>query len=355
MAAGRLSYADQMEDGQTDSLLAAQGLYRSGAVEALIFGTRAGDAVEEHIRRFCREQLGADVSEVLFRATSVGVVFGLRVSDGRGAVVKVHQPRESREMLEAVHSVQSALYRSGFPCPEPLVGPAPLGNGLAIIESLLDDGEFYDTHDPALRRLIAEALAWHLEITRECGQPDALGGGWSLYASDGLWPLEAHAPIFDFDASASGAEWIDAIAAQAKSIAAAPGEVRVGHSDWSGKHFRFAEQRITAVYDWDSIRLGGEAVFVGNAAMTFTTNFDLPGVKLAPTPDEVRAFVDEYSAARHIPFNRSQREQVAACATFIAAYTARCEHCGYNGYDAAADPNSFTTALREHGLTYLTP
>jgi Phosphotransferase enzyme family len=344
-----------MEDRQNDSLVAGQGLHRGGAVEALIFGTRDGDAVEEHIRRFCREQLGAEVSDVVFRATSVGVVFGVRLSDGLRAVVKVHQPRESRETLEALHAVQSALFRADFPCPEPFVGPTPLGRGLAVIESLLDEGEFRDTHEPTLRRSIAEALARHLELTRECGRPASLGGGWSLYASGGLWPRDAHAPIFDFKATAAGAEWIDAIAARAKPLAAAPGEVLVGHSDWSGKHFRFAEQRITAIYDWDSVRLGREAVIVGNAAMTFTTNFDMPGLKLTPTPDEVRAFVNEYSAARHTPLNRSQRGHVAACATFVAAYTARCEHCGYGGYNAEADPNSFTTALREHGLNYLIP
>ncbi len=320
-----------------------------------MFGTRNAEAIEERMTRFCGEQLGADVTDMLFRATSVGIVFGVRLGDGRRAVVKVHQPRESRETLEAVHAVQSALFGAGFPCPEPLVGPTPLGNGFARIESLLDYGAYGDTHQPALRRSMAEALAWHLEIARQLGRPAALGGGWSLYATDGLWPRGAHAPIFEFRATATGAEWIDAIAARAKPLAAAPGEPLVGHCDWSGKHFRFSEGRITAVYDWDSLRLTREAVIVGNAAMTFTTNFDMPGLSLTPTPDEVRAFLDEYSVARRTPLDRHQRAQIAACATFLAAYTARCEHCGYGGYDAEADPGSFTTALREHGLGYLVP
>jgi hypothetical protein len=40
-----------------------------------------------------------------------------------------------------------------------------LGNGHATAETLLDEGEPRDTHDPICRRLIAEALAWHLPIT----------------------------------------------------------------------------------------------------------------------------------------------------------------------------------------------
>jgi hypothetical protein len=129
----------------------------------------------------------------------------------------------------------------------------------------------------------------------------------------------------------------------------------VGHHDWSGKHFRFAQDAVTVVYDWDSVRLGREAVIVGNAAMTFTANFDLPGLKLAPTPAEVRAFVEEYSAARSTPLTRAEREHVAACATFIAAYTARCEHAHRLKAEAPDDPNSFTAALRVYGQDYLRP
>lgn len=322
-------------------------------MEELVFGTREGAAMDAAVDGFCRQALGAGVAETIFRAASVGVVFGVGLEDGRRVVVKAHQPRESRETLEAVHRVHVHLHREGFPCPRPLVGPSRLVNGLATAEELMDEGEFRDTHDPMLRRLMAEALALHLELARDCGQPHALGGGWDLYASDRLWPREPHAPIFDFEATAAGAEWIDAIAAKVKLLTGAPGPAVVGHTDWSGKHVRFAGDRVAAVYDWDSLRLRGEAQVVGNAAMTFTTNFDMPGLTLAPSPDEVRAFVDEYSAARPRPLTRDERGQVAARATLLAAYTARCEHCRRGSYDAEADPNSFTSALRANGEEYL--
>jgi Phosphotransferase enzyme family len=321
-------------------------------VEELVFGTRDGGAIDERVNLLCVAQLGSPVADVRFRTASVGVVFGLRLADGRQVVLKAHQPRESREKLEAVHAVQGALFRAGFPCPEPLAGPAVLADGFATVESLVDVGEFRDTHDPTYSRLMAEALAWHLDLARACGRPAALAAPSSVYASDELWP-EAHSPVFDFAATAAGAEWIDAIAVRAKALAAKPGELLVGHHDWSGKHFRFGGERVTAVYDWDSLRLNGEAVIVGNAAMTFTTNFDMPGLKLTPTPDELRAFVDEYSTARDAPLSRSEREQIAACATYTAAYSARCEHARRDGYDGANDANSFTTALREHGVEYL--
>lgn len=328
---------------------------RAGGVDELIFGSRDAAVIEAAVDGFCRSQLGAAIVEVLFRATSVGVVFGVRLEDGRRVVVKVHQPRELRETLEAVQAVQAHLHSTGFPCPAPLFGPTRLANGFAVVEQLIDEGEFRDTHESSYRQRMAEVLAWHFQLARECGQPEALGRGWSLYVPDRLWPPQAHSPVIDFEATAVGAEWIDAIAAKAKALASRPGELVVGHHDWSGKHFRFADDRVTVVYDWDSVRLGREAVIVGNAAMTFTTNFDLPGLKLTPTPEEMRAFVDEYSAARPAALSRDEREQIAACATFIAAYTARCEHCAVDGHDAAEDPNSFTTALRVHGEDYLRP
>ncbi len=159
--------------------------------------------------------------------------------------------------------------------------------------------------------------------------------------------------MFDFAATGAGAEWIDALAAEAKPLAQTAGPMFMGHTDWSGKHFRFAGGRITAIYDWDSLAVRREAAIVGNAAMTFTTNFDIPGVRRAPTPTEMGAFIDEYAAARSAPLTAAERRQVAACAMFLGAYTARCEHCGVDGYRAGDDPHSFTSSLREHGTAYL--
>jgi hypothetical protein len=329
------------------------GLKRGGLVEEIVFGTRDPGEIDSLVDRFCTTELGAGISEVLFRATSVGVVVAALLSDDRRVVVKAHQPRESRKRLQAVHDIQAGLYRAGLACPQPLVGPVALMNGHATAETLLDDGEFCDTHDPTCRRLIAEALAWHLAITGSEDPPEALAGGWSITGGDRLWPAHAHTPIFDFDVTSAGAEWIDALGAQAKSAIGQTARPIAGHSDWSGKHFRFADEAISAIYDWDSLAVRSEAALVGIAAITYTTRFDLPGVPRAPTPDEMSMFIDEYSAARETPLSGAERGQIAAHGLLLAAYTARCEHCGIDGYDADADPDSFMTALHTHGSRYL--
>lgn len=318
-----------------------------------MFGTRDLGEIDSLVDRFCVRELGAGVSGVLFRATSVGVVVAARLSDGRRVVVKAHQPREGSERLQAVHDTQAALHRAGLPCPRPLIGPRLLRNGHATAEALLDDGEFRSMHEPACRRLVAEALAWHLAVCGSQPAPKALAGGWSLNESNRLWPARAHAPIFNFDATSAGAEWIDALGAHAKATLDPTGPPIAGHSDWSGKHFRFANHAITAIYDWDSLAVRPEAAIVGVAAMTYTTRFDLPGVPRAPTPEEMSAFIDEYSAARETPLSQAARAQIRAQGLLLAAYTARCEHCAVDGYDAEADLDSFTTALRTHGSRYL--
>jgi len=269
-------------------------------------------------------------------------------------VVKTHQPRDSLARLRAVNEIQRELRQAGLPCPEPLVGPVVLAHSHATVETLLDDGEFRDTHDPDCRELIAQALAQHLEITVRRQAPEELAGAWSLSDGDRLWPAHAHSPIFDFNATSAGAEWIDALGARAKAAISHGGLPIAGHSDWSGKHFRFAEGRITAIYDWDSLAARPEAALVGVAAMTYTTRFDLPGVPRAASPEEMSAFMDEYSAARDVPLSSTERTQIAAHGLLLAAYTARCEHCALDGYDAEADPASFTTTLRTHGSSYLT-
>ena len=315
------------------------------SVQELIFGDAEARA---EVERFCERVLDAGVAEVLFEAVSVGVTLGVRLEDGRRVVVKAHQPREGRERLAAMVRVQRAHHEAGFPCPRPLAEPAPLGQGFGTVEELLDAGELRDGRHPSVRRAMAELLAVHLELAARCGPEPALAGGWSLFGGGGLWPPEPHSPIFDFDASAAGAGWIDALAAEAKPAALAPVREVVGHTDWSAEHFRFVEEagrlRATAVYDWDSLALRAEPHVLGVAAATFTMNPDL-GVEVAPSPAESRAFLDEHSAARQRPLTEAERAATHAAVAYVVAYIARCEH-------ALGAEGPFTRALRRHGGAY---
>jgi hypothetical protein len=323
-------------------------LFRGRPVERLIFDTEDEEDVEAMIEGFCRERLGSSVRETLFRRTSVGVVFGVELEDGRRAVVKAHQPRQSIEFLRVVYDTQSHLGQLRFPCPRPLAEPAALGNGFATVEEWIEDGAFADAHNPPIRAAMAHALARLIELTRPLGHPVALRNAWSLWDGDDLWPPTAHSPIFDFRATAEGAAWIDDIAREAKARIPDGGEELIIHSDWSNKHFRFEKDaKITVIYDWDSLALETEMQALGTAAATFTANFELD-ILLAPTPGEVTSFIEDYSAARTASLSTDEVLAAHTIAAYLIAYTARCEHAlGKRGH--------FTQALAQHRRTYLTP
>nr|MBA2624793.1 hypothetical protein [Acidimicrobiia bacterium] len=101
------------------------------SLEGLLFGTADERRIDELVAEFVGEHLGGRVAGRRFRTVSVGVVLGLHLEDGRNVVVKVHQGRWSQGFLLAVGRAQRAAVTAGLPAPQPLLGPAPLGHGLA--------------------------------------------------------------------------------------------------------------------------------------------------------------------------------------------------------------------------------
>jgi hypothetical protein len=81
------------------------------------------------------------------------------------------------------------------------------------------------------------------------GVTDAVGIlGLGDLPADVLWPTPPD-ERFDFQATRSGAEWIDEIAWQARRRRdhAPKGETLVGHLDWRMEHLRFPGTRLAAV------------------------------------------------------------------------------------------------------------
>lgn len=307
--------------------IAAEVASREGKILAeSVLGTADPRRVASDLDAFCSSVLGSPVEGVLFCDISIGAVFGLRLGDARRVVLKAHRPAQDAGLLVSVHRVQLHLSNRGFPCPRPVLGPTPFGAGLANVDELVDAGEFADAHEPEIRREMARTLVRLVELASEMpGEVRAPLGGRS-WPKDGLWP-PPHNALFDFESTAPGAEWIDEIAGEAKRIAeeSAPVGTVVGHGDWSANQMRFEGSKVSVAYDWDSLRLDKETTFVGHTATHFpyTERLDIP---TAPSPEEVRLFVEEYEAARVAPFSRRERAALFAAATYGLAYTARCEH-----------------------------
>jgi hypothetical protein len=141
-----------------------------------------------------------------------------------------------------------------------------------------------------------------------------------------LWG-QPHSNIFDFEATAQGAEWIDELACHAKAtLNHGAGELVLGHGDWSTKHVRYMGERPHIIYDWDSLKLDKEPSLVAEAAVTFTYIPFMEDVAHTPTPAEALSFVEEYEVARGATFTTAERKTLIAAMIMSLAYGARCEH-----------------------------
>jgi hypothetical protein len=305
------------------------GQWDNPSVEQAIFGAANPFQIARRVDAFCRTHLGAPIAGSLFYCSSVGAVLGLELADGRRVVVKVHQPDVPVTFLAAMHVVTARLASKGFPCPSPILGPTSLGKGHATVEQYAAMGEYRNPHERAVRRQMAAHLAWLLRVTAEMMDTPGIDHFNRSVSPDALWP-KPHSALFDFEATAAGAGWIDGIARRAKrQLASASGRPALGHADWSAKHFRFEGDEVRAIYDWDSLRLDLEPVHVGRAAHAFTAVYDTPWdgkVPHAPSWEEVVAFVADYEAARGTPFTPAERRTVGASCAYSLAYSSRCSH-----------------------------
>src|SRR6266568_4366474 len=182
-------------------------------VEPVVFGTTKPHEIAHLIDTFCQQELGSAVARFLFYETSIGVASGVQLTDERRVVVKVHKPSTSLAFLQAMVQVQHYLLAHDYPCTRPLLEPRPFAFGHATTEELVDEGEYHEAHDPAIRRSMAEMLALLIKLTREPAtipglQPSAL----DLRLAPGVIWGTPHNAMFDFVATTKGAEWIDEIA-----------------------------------------------------------------------------------------------------------------------------------------------
>jgi hypothetical protein len=183
-------------------------------VEQAVFGTADSEVIASGFEEAVRGILMLQIDEVMFYETSVGCVVGLRLEHGSQVVMKAHQRRWSDGFLRATQHVQGFIAAAGFPCPRPLAGPTNVLGGLAVIESYLSDPGRRPTTEPMLA-ISAAGLARQINLCR--GLAVAGLGPHPMDAEQDLYPLP-HSPIFDFEATAAGAEWIDRLARAARTV-----------------------------------------------------------------------------------------------------------------------------------------
>jgi len=308
--------------------------YPDSPVVTDVLGTLDADEIRARVH-----ELEPETAEIFRFEASVGALFGVRLRDGSRVAIKVHKLFADEAYLADVHALQTQLAASGFPAPRPLrrVGPV-------TVDEWLDDGEFRNAHEPAVRRaMVRELVRFHRLATATGLRPR-----WPFLRPEGaLWP-KPHNALFDFDATTAGAEWIDETGAAARAVTDGRpvGEEVVGHGDWSAKHLRFDhELRATALYDWDSVHAEPEPLLAGTAAGSFTYTEELDEeIDVWPSAAESQAFLAEYEEERGVPFAPDERASARAACVYLRAYAARCHHA-YGGDARESGLAEFADAL----------
>lgn len=297
-----------------DEQLATLG--RPSRIHLAVHGTDDPPIIAAQLESLVAEQLGTTVERPLFHIASVGSVTGLVLEDGRNVVVKAYQPRWTESFLRAVAQGQAALAEAGVPCAQPICEPVPFGAGLATIEHHLPDPGQPSSFGPAEMRASAEGLAHVIDALPEV---TGLEHGPLNQPFRGLYPTP-HSPLFDFDRTADGAEWIDEIAAEVRPSLEAGRRV-AAHTDWAARNVRLSSDGVTAVYDLDSLGVVPIGAALGNAAVTWRSTGEAGDLE-APGVEEVRAWLDDFPDA----LSDEDRRHAFAHALFHLAYSSRCEH-----------------------------
>lgn len=312
-----------------------------------ILGCADPPVIRAELATFLRVHLNTGLDRVAFCAFSVGVGLGLVLEDGTRVFLKAWPPATDVATLRAVGTVQDALARRGFPAPRILVPPTPFMAGNAVVMEWIDRGAQEDAARPGLRRTMAAALARLVDLA----QPfvDLPGLPRHEYPAGGVWGAP-HNALYDFGATAAGAEWIDELGAAAAELARrAEGRLVLGHRDWRVENMRFTDGAVSVVYDWDALAVAREPALVGMAAATFPVAYDQEVPARFPAPPLMAAFIADYQAATGRAFTPGERRTAWAAATYLLAYVARCEHC----LDARVDRDSARDVLRRHGAELL--
>ena len=270
---------------------------------------------------WCETHLGSRAESELFRTGNLTRVVGTRLADGREVVVRV---RSAAPRVAACTNVQCRLFESGFPCPQPLAGPAPLGEHEATAEAYIP-GVPGGTSLPDSGRAAQPFAAALAQLVRLAPRPEqvpslAPAPSWAAWNhdQDGIWPSPD-----DSDADLNqvpGPGWLDEAAQAARRILQANQDQPViGHCDWMTDNLRWNGSRLLVAYDWDSLIADSEAVIAGLAAAIYL----YPAL---PTMTETRAFLDAYATARGRPFSPGELRQCWAAGVWTRAVDAKLEH-----------------------------
>jgi hypothetical protein len=333
---------------------AERAVWGVGTVDAAVFGTDDPEGIAASVTSFCETHLGVRPVGATFYRASAGCVVGLRLNSDERVVLKAYQARWSGPFLGAVQTVQAHAAAAGFPCARPRLAPTALPGrpNLAVVESWWPDPGMRALRNAQARKVSAAGLAAQIGLGAGVGGAAALSRHPLESRGGNLYP-QPHSPLFEFETTAEGAEWIDDLARRAARLRGSdPTPPVVAHTDWSARNIRLDEEELLAVYDWDSVALVPESTAVGQAAATWCVTGEPDGWEFPPY-DEIAAYIEEFETAAGRRFSPAQWRATGGAAAWVLAYTARCEHSLAVIGEARPDQHGARDRLADAGAALL--
>ena len=260
---------------------------------------------DAEMAQWCRSVLGAAPARTIFQRAHLSDVLGFELGDGRQVVIKV---RPGPPRLEAVTAIQRHVARQGFPCPNVLAGPLPLGDRVATAEEYISRRG--DAEGPPLPAPMAQLLAELMSCLPPVDDAADLSPappwvGWD-HPSAQLWPWPD-----DLDVDLNdhlGPDWLDGTAARIRQrMQADTGPAVIGHVDWEANNVACEDGVPVVVHDWDSLAVRIEAAIAGAAAAVFPAL----GTTVAATGEQTGTFLDAYREARPTHWRADSEDELA--------------------------------------------
>jgi hypothetical protein len=266
---------------------------------------------------WCRDHLGGEPADVLFRVQQVSMVLGLRLAGGMEVVVKA---RADDGRAASCVAAQARLAGRGFPCARPLTPVTVVGSLAVHAEEFRPGGEVLHGNSPDVAARCAELFARLMtELASVTVAPPLPNPPWVRWdhAGSGAWPAMAF--LDDRDQSAVPAFVVEAAERARGRILAAGLPCVLGHADFEAQNLRWNGGEVWAVHDWDSLAWQPEAALAGAASGAFGS--DGPPT-LAPV-ESSEAFLVAYQNLRGRWFTAVEQEIAWAASVWMAAYNAR--------------------------------
>ena len=237
-------------------------------------------------------------------------------------LVQVHFQQAHLSRQRGCVEVQRHLWRAGYPCPQPLAGPAPLGRLDATAEAFVPGGTQL-APDPGSAGSFAAALARLVELAPQVSAVSTLEPSppWSYWDhhEDGPWPWPDDMNM-DLN-TRPGPAWLDDAAIRIRRRLERCAEPPVvGHCDWESQNIRWRRGRLHVVHDWDSVISKPEAAIAGQAAAAFAATGG-PGEHA--TVAQSAQFLAAYERARSRPWTADEQEVAWASGAWVVAFNAK--------------------------------